>query len=83
MKKKNLIIPVLTILSLFLLSTSIYAGAWTQQKNSYFLRIYSTYLFATQEFDHLGNELDLYQEHLGYENSYFRDILISGMTVSS
>jgi hypothetical protein len=76
MKRNKTLLAALILLSLLALNTSIQAGAWTQRENGYFLRIYSTYLFATREFNHLGNELDLYQEHLGYENSYFRDISV-------
>ena len=67
---------ILFSLFLVLLNSQLFAGAWTQKKNGYFLRIYSSYFFATDEFNYRGDELKLFEEHLGYENGYFRDISI-------
>ncbi len=72
-KKSILLVKIFFILFLFVHSSG-YAGAWTQQKNKYFMRIYSSYLFATKEFNYRGDQLDLYEEHLGYSNAYFRNI---------
>jgi hypothetical protein len=52
----------------------LFAGAWTQKKNGYYLRIYSSYLFAKKEFNFQGNSQALYEENLGYKDSYFKDI---------
>jgi hypothetical protein len=62
------------LISIFLLSANLYASAWTQKKNGYYLRIYSTYLFAHQEFNYHGESQDLYEEQLAYKDNYFRDI---------
>jgi len=61
-------------MSIFLLTANLYAGAWTQKKNGYYLRIYSTYLFADQEFNYQGESQELYEEQLAYRDNYFKDI---------
>ena len=62
------------LMSIFLLTANLYAGAWTQKKNGYYLRIYSTYLFADQEFNYQGESQELYEEQLAYRDNYFKDI---------
>jgi hypothetical protein len=54
--------------------SQLQAGAWTQKKNGYYLRIYSTYLFATEEFSYQGETQELFEEQLAYKDSYFKDI---------
>jgi hypothetical protein len=76
MRKNNNLAKIIILLGFYLLSSQLFAGAWTQKKDGYYLRIYSTYLFATQEFNYQGDQQDLYEEHLGYRDSYFKDISI-------
>lgn len=64
------------IIFVMVLPSLIFGGAWVQKKNVYFLRVYSSYLFSSREYNYQGDELDLYEEHLGYADSYFRDISI-------
>lgn len=61
-------------ISIFFLTSNLYAGAWAQKKNGYYLRIYSTYLFAQNEFNYRGESQELYEEQLAYRDSYFKDI---------
>ncbi len=61
-------------LLIILLSPSIVrAGAWVQQKNGLYLKISANYLFTTREFNHLGEELAIFQERLAFINTSFRD----------
>ncbi len=53
------------------------AGAWTQKKHGYFLKISTNYLFTTKEFNHEGTRLDIFQERLIYQNTSFRDINVT------
>ena len=74
MQNYRRITKTIIFLCFCLLSTQLVAGAWVQKKNGYYLRIYSTYLFATEEFNYQGSSQELYEEHLGYKDSYFKDI---------
>ncbi len=79
---------IAAILSAFQL---IYAGAWTQKKQSYYLKVASGYHYATTEFDHLGNERNILADfsdtfqNTEYEEfsikSYFEYGLFSRITV--
>ncbi len=74
MQKNKIFTRILLVLSFFLISSQLFAGAWVQKKNGYYLRIYSSYLFATEEFNYQGDQQELFEEHLGYRDNYFRDI---------
>ena len=74
MQKYYLKYKTIALMSIVLLSANLYASAWTQKKNGYYLRIYSTYLFADQEFNYQGASQDLYEEQLAYRDNYFKDI---------
>jgi len=74
MQKKNVLQSMLFLILIVFSSSSVFGGAWTQEKNKYFMRIYSSYLFATEEFNYRGDQLELYEEHLGYSNGSFRNI---------
>jgi hypothetical protein len=74
MQNNNFLTRVLLIIIFSLITSQIFAGAWTQKKNGYYLRIYGTYLFAREEFNYQGSSQELYEEHLGYTDSYFKDI---------
>ncbi len=76
MQNNRQIIPLVLFVLIILVHTQIYAGAWVHKKNGYYFRLYSSYLFATEEFNYRGDKQDLYEEHLGYTNSFFRDISI-------
>jgi len=74
MHRNSKITKTIIFLCFCLISSQLFAGAWTQKKNGYYLRIYSTYLFATQEFSYQGESQELYEEQLAYKDSYFKDI---------
>ncbi len=74
MQGKKILSGILFLTIVVFLGSSVYAGAWVQKKNKYFMRVYTSYLFANEEFNYRGDELELYEEHLGYTNGYFRNI---------
>ena len=74
MLKYRIVIKISIFLILMLLVSNIFAGAWTQKKNGYYLRIYSTYLFAQNEFNYRGENQELYEEQLAYRDNYFKDV---------
>ncbi len=59
------------------LSQVAFAGAWTQKKKGYFLKLSVNYLFTTKEFNHEGKKLDIFQERIIYEDTSFRDVNIT------
>ena len=65
---------IIIFLFFSLMISQLFAGAWTQRKNGYYLRIYTTYLFATEEFSYQGENQELFEEQLAYKDSYFKDI---------
>jgi len=74
MQDKKIFSGILFLLFFIVFSSSVNGGAWVQKKNQYFMRIYTSYLFANEEFNYRGDRLALYEEHLGYTNGYFRNI---------
>jgi hypothetical protein len=74
MQRSRFPILVLSIVSFSIIGSSLFAGAWTQKKNGYYLRIYSTYLFAQEEYNYQGESQELFEEQLAYRDSYFKDI---------
>ncbi|RMD93528.1 MAG: hypothetical protein D6814_15540, partial [Calditrichaeota bacterium] len=54
-----------------------FAGAWTQKKHGYFLKISTNYLYTTKEFNHEGDKLDIFQERVVYRNTSFQDFNVS------
>jgi hypothetical protein len=74
MKHNHLALTLILVIVIINIYAHLHAGAWVQKKDGYYLRIYSSYLFATEEFNHRGEKLDLYEEQFAYTNSYFRDI---------
>ena len=49
------------------------AGAWLQEQRSYFLKVGSSYLSTTEEFNHLGDRLQILEEQTAFEEASFRD----------
>ncbi len=74
MRRYGILTKIIVFLSFYMLISQLFAGAWVQKKNGYYLRIYSSYLFATEEFNYQGDQQELFEEHLGYRDNYFRDI---------
>ena len=74
MQSKSMVSKIVIFLFFSLMISQLFAGAWTQRKNGYYLRIYTTYLFATEEFSYQGENQDLFEEQLAYKDSYFKDI---------
>jgi hypothetical protein len=67
---------IIIFLGFCLFSSQLFAGAWTQKKDGYYLRIYGSYLFAQEEFNYRGESQDLYEEQLAYRDSYFKDLTL-------
>lgn len=49
------------------------AGAWTQSQGGYYLKIETSYLYTTTEFNHEGKKLDILEEKFIYSDASFRD----------
>lgn len=59
------------VLILTLQHSTVRAGAWVQNKHSYFLKLSGTYLYTTEEFDSEGNLQDIRaQDSLITDTSY-------------
>ncbi len=75
------LIPKKTLLSaavtLVVFASQLSAGAWTQKKRGYFLKLSGNYLSTTSEFNFLGKKNDIFAEHFGFTNASFRDFNIS------
>ena len=56
--------------------SNILAGAWTQKVGGYYFKIETSYLKATKEFNHNGDELNILEERFIYKDASFRDISI-------
>ncbi|MFQ5650910.1 MAG: hypothetical protein ACE5IY_13290 [bacterium] len=63
--------------ALLLLAERAGAGAWPQHKHGLYFKLSSAYLHSTQEFDHNGDRLDIFQERIIYEETSFRDFSVS------
>jgi len=62
------------LLSIFGICAQAMGGAWPQKKRGYYIKFSSSYLFTKKEFNHVGDELDIFEEHFGFHNASFRDI---------
>jgi len=67
---------ILLIFALFAYKIA-FAGAWTQRKHGYYLKLSGNYLFTTKEFNYLGETLDIFQERLVYKNTSFQDFNVT------
>ena len=63
----------LALLAVVLLAARCSAGAWVQEQGSYFLKFGSSYFSATEEFNYLGDRLQILEEQTAFENASFRD----------
>lgn len=57
--------------------SNAYAGAWTQKKHGYYLKLSVNYLHTTKEFNHEGDKLNIFQERIVYQNASFRDFNVT------
>ncbi len=73
LRKNAFFIPFICLL----LHAQLFAGAWTQKKNGLYLKISSNYLYTTQEFNHVGDKLEIFQERFAFINTSFRDFNIN------
>ena len=73
---KNWRLYILIFLSVFVINSTLKAGAWTQKKGKYYLKIETSYLKATKEYNHNGEELKILQEKFIFKDASFRDISI-------
>lgn len=71
----RLLLVVLFVLVGF--CNQIYAGAWVQRKSGAYFKLSVNYLFATKEFNHLGERLDIFQERVVYRDASFRDLNVT------
>ena len=63
----------LALLVVGLLAGRCWAGAWVQEPESYFLKVGSSYFSTTEEFNHLGDRLQILEEQTAFEDASFRD----------
>jgi hypothetical protein len=63
----------LTLFLVGLLAGRCAAGAWGQKEGSYFLKVGSSYFSTTEEFNHLGDRLQILEEQTAFEDASFRD----------
>ena len=63
----------LALLVVGLLAGRCWAGAWVQEQGSYFLKVGSSYFSTTEEFNHLGDRLQILEEQSAFEDASFRD----------
>ena len=59
-----------------LMGNDLTAGAWTQKAGGYYFKIETSYLKATKELNHNGDELNILEEQFIYNDASFRDISI-------
>ncbi len=57
--------------------SSLHAGAWPQPKHGLYVKLSSSYLATTKEFNHEGDKLDIFQERIIYRDTSFRDFSVS------
>ena len=71
-------VKLFIIIQVLLLSvkSTTQAGAWTQKVGGYYFKIETSYLNATKEFNHNGDELNILEEQFIYKDASFRDISI-------
>jgi hypothetical protein len=74
MQKSSKFLNLILVTIISCIGSNLFASAWTQKKNGYYLRIYTTYLFAQEEYNYLGDTQELYEEQLAYRDNYFKDI---------
>ena len=54
-------------------SDSVRSGAWVQSKRACYLKLSSSYLSTTGEFNYRGARMDLFEEHPGFTDGSFLD----------
>ena len=59
------------------ISSQAFAGAWTQKKGGYFLKLYSNYLFTKNEFNHDSKNVPIFNERIAFKDASFRDINVT------
>ena len=52
---------------------SVRSGPWVQGKRAYYLKLSSSYLSTTREFNYRGARMDLFEEHAGFTDGSFLD----------
>ncbi len=55
----------------------LFAGAWSQKKNGYYLKFSANYLLSNREFNHEGDKLEIFEEQLAFTNASFSDFNIT------
>ena len=66
-------VAFLALLILIGSSDQVRSGAWVQSKRAYYLKLSSSYLSTTREFNYRGARLDLFEEHAGFTDGSFLD----------
>ena len=69
-------VALVTLLLSALLPSPTLAGAWVQNKDGYFLKISSSYLFTRKELQRNGDSQDIFEEDQTKIDTWFRDISI-------
>jgi len=78
MPNKKLLLTLSIVCGCFIFNELAIAGAWPRKKGGIFFKLSSSYLFTTQEFNHNGDKLDIFQERIIYEDTSFRDFGVTG-----
>ena len=63
-----------TFLLLLIISETVFPGGWTQKRQGYYLKFSANYLDTATEYNHLGEQLDLFAEQFAFEDASFRDL---------
>ncbi len=71
MNSKYLITFILNLIFIF---NDVFAGAWVQKKNGYYLNITASYLFTRKEFNHKGEKRDILEDFTSSKDNSFRDV---------
>jgi hypothetical protein len=71
----------LTVIYMLLFLTNLQnshaiGGAWAQEKNGYYFKIAGNYLYTNQEFNYLGEKVDILEDFVVYENTSFQDFSV-------
>lgn len=64
-------------LSFVLTQSTVFAGAWAQKKKGYYLKFSANYLLSNREFNHEGDELEIFEEQLAFIDASFQDFNIT------
>jgi hypothetical protein len=65
------------LIFIFFIPLHLFSGAWTHKKTGYFMKVSGNYLFTSEEYNYLGNKINILQDYEIYENTSFKDFNIT------